>query len=244
MTQKLQLCLINDVDFLDLVSELVRMNDIERVDTLLNEILTRYELQCGYSGATTLTANEPLENVSLAKLEKAFGLVMATYQRLPSKSIQYMNLTRAIQLPVILECFKSSCSTEYEQMLQLIEKDTVEDQVKLQFTTESIWSLISLSTWTCDYVKWILKEWNVLLNTKRPTEQNRTNQPVHAVLLLHSDSRVALTKILKLLHYFVQFTSAKSFQLEHTVESSNLLQRYANTLLNDEVIVIKDTIAF
>lgn len=67
---------------------------------------------------------------------------------------------------------------------------------------------------------------------------------MHAVLLLHNDSRIALTRILKLLHYFILYTSSKSYQLEQFAESQSLLQRYTSNLLNDEIIAIKDTIEF
>lgn len=69
-------------------------------------------------------------------------------------------------------------------------------------------------------------------------------KPVHAVLLLHKDSRIALIKILKLLHYFIQFSSSKSYQLDQFAESQSLLKRYTSTLLNDENIGIRDTIEF
>lgn len=71
-----------------------------------------------------------------------------------------------------------------------------------------------------------------------------TENSVHAVLLLHSDSRIALTRILKLLHYFILYTSSKNYQLEQFAESQSLLQRYTSTLLNDEIIAIKDTVEF
>jgi hypothetical protein len=71
-----------------------------------------------------------------------------------------------------------------------------------------------------------------------------TEKSVHAVLLLHKDSRIALVKILKLLHYFILYTSSKNYQLEQFAESQSLLQRFTSTLLNDEIIAIKDTIAF
>lgn len=169
--------MINDVDFIDLVSELVRMSKIDeyknKPDEIINQVLTRYEIQCGYTGATSLTTNEPLENWSLAKLEKAYGLAMATYKRLPEKSIQSINFSRAVQLPVILECFMSSCSSDYEQMMNELNKDTIEDGVKLEFHPNSLWSLISLSTWTLDYVRWILREWNMLFNCKRPANSSK-----------------------------------------------------------------------
>jgi hypothetical protein len=67
---------------------------------------------------------------------------------------------------------------------------------------------------------------------------------VHAVLLIHQDSRITLCKILKLIHYFIQYTTTTSYQLEHLRESQSLLQRYTSTLLNNETITLKDNIEF
>lgn len=174
LTQKLQLCLLNDIDFIDLVSELVRMHALDeykdKPDEIMNEVLTRYEFMCGYTGESSLTKNAPLEEWSLAKLDKAYGLAMATYKRLPEKTVQSLNFARAVQLPTILECFISSCSTHYEQVLTVINEDdtSLEDSVKIDFNPDSLWSLISLSTWTFDYIRWLLREWNMLFNRKRP----------------------------------------------------------------------------
>lgn len=53
-----------------------------------------------------------------------------------------------------------------------------------------------------------------------------------------------MSKILKLLHYFVQYTSTASFQLETFSETQGLLQRYTSTLMTDDLIMMKDTIDF
>ncbi|GAA5796194.1 hypothetical protein HPULCUR_001563 [Helicostylum pulchrum] len=243
LTQKLQLCLLNDVDFVDLISELVRMSKLDgskdKADDIIQDVLTTYEIQCG---------SPELPDWSLAKLEKAYGLAMATYQRLPEKKIQSVNLSRALQLPVILECFISSCSSDYKAIMDALEKENIDDEnVKLEFDADSLWSLISLSNWTRDYVRWILREWNVLFNSIRPKNSRFTDiseLTVHAVLLLHKDSNVTLSKILKMLHYFIRYTSTNNFQLRHFTETQGLLQRYTSTLLNDEIITIKDTIDF
>lgn len=169
LTQKLQLCLLNDIDFVDLISELVRMSKLDgfkdKADDIIQDVLTTYEIQC---------RSPELSDWSLAKLEKAYGLAMATYQRLPEKKIQSVNLSRALQLPVILECFISSCSSDYKDIMDALEKENIDDEnVKLEFDADSLWSLISLSNWTRDYVRWILREWNVLFNSIRPKNSRK-----------------------------------------------------------------------
>ncbi|KAI7889562.1 uncharacterized protein EV154DRAFT_273991 [Mucor mucedo] len=243
LIEKLQLCLLNNVDFMDLISELVRMSkqDKDQPEDIINQVLTTYEIQCGESPL------EPLENWSLANLEKGYGLAMAAYRRLPDKKIASVNLSRAIQLPVILECFMASCTTDYEEIIKVLEKENIDTNVKLEFDPDSLWSLISVSTWIRDYLKWILREWNMLFNCISPADSsiaNITEKPAHAVLLLHKDSRISLSKILKMLHYFVQYTSTASFQLETFSETQGLLQRYTSTLMTDDMIMMKDTIDF
>lgn len=130
-------------------------------------MLTTYELQCGES------LLEPLENWSLANLEQGYGLAMAAYRRLPDKQIASINLSRGIQLPVILECFMASCTTDYEDMIKVLEKENIDTNVKLEFDPDSLWSLISVSTWIRDYLKWILREWNMLFNCLRPAGSSK-----------------------------------------------------------------------
>lgn len=67
---------------------------------------------------------------------------------------------------------------------------------------------------------------------------------VHAVLLLHDDSRTALCNILKLIHYFIQYTTTTNYHLEYLSGSQPLLQRYTSTLVSNETITLKDNINF
>lgn len=131
-----------------------------------------YEIHYNEDG-DTLQSNQPLANWNLAALEKAYGLALAFYKRIPEKQVQYSNLCRAVQLPVILECFISSCTTQYSQVVEILEKSSIDDQAKIEFDPSSLWSLISLSNWTWDYVKWILREWNMLLHLRRPNNARK-----------------------------------------------------------------------
>lgn len=87
--------------------------------------------------------------------------------------MQYTNLCRAIQLPVILECFIGSSTTDYATVIQTLQKSTIDDTAKIEFNPNSLWSLVSLSNWTWDYVKWVLREWNMLLHCKRPNNARK-----------------------------------------------------------------------
>ncbi|EPB91383.1 hypothetical protein HMPREF1544_01704 [Mucor circinelloides 1006PhL] len=248
ITQKLQLCLLNNVDYLDLVSELACMHKIDqhkdKVNDIVSNVLDAYEKH--YNGTKELS-NRPLDDWNLASLTKAYGFAIAVYNRLPEKKIQAVNLSRAVQLPFILECFIASCSTDYAEITAILNKPNIDTNDKIEFDPDSLWSLISLSTWIYDYLRWALREWYMLFNCKKPNDAQNVDindRSVHAVLLLHQDSRTTLNSILKLIHHFIQYTTTTSYQLEHLRESQSLLQRYTSTLLNNEIITLKDTIEF
>lgn len=117
--------------------------------------------------------NRPLEDWSLASLETAYGFALAVYSRLPDKKIQSVNLSRAVQLPLILECFMASCTTDYADMTAILNKPTLDTSDKMEFDPDSLWSLISLSTWIYDYLRWVLREWYMLFNCKKPNDARK-----------------------------------------------------------------------
>lgn len=146
------------------------LNFIEKINHIVNSVLNSYEMY--YNGSKELT-NQPLEDWDLASLEKAYGFAMAIYSRLPNSKIQSINLSRALQLPLILECFIGSCTTEYSEILTILNKQTIDTNDKVEFDPDSLWSLISLSTWIYDYLKWILREWYLLFNCKKPNNSRK-----------------------------------------------------------------------
>jgi hypothetical protein len=40
-------------------------------------------------------------------------------------------------------------------------------------TLDSLWSLVSLASWSFDYLRWILREWNMLFNRIRPHNSSK-----------------------------------------------------------------------
>ncbi|KAI7900634.1 uncharacterized protein BX663DRAFT_458336 [Cokeromyces recurvatus] len=251
---KLKLCLLNNVDYLDLISVIIYLSKQEgyadKPEEILNDVLNMYEAY--YYNCMNLNgnleSNQPLENWSLAHLEKAYSIAMAVYKRLPEREVQSINLSRAVQLPIILETFLNNCTLSYSDIMNILEKKSIDDDhVQLEFYANSLWTLASLSTWTLDYLKWILKEWNMLFNYKRPKNSKYNNiseKPVHAVLLLHQDSRIVLCKILKMIHHFIRYTTTATYQLEKSPESQPLLQKYTSTLLNNGIISLEEIIHF
>lgn len=146
------------------------LKSIEKVNNIVNNVLNSYEMH--YNGSKELT-NQPLEDWDLASLEKAYGFAMAIYSRLPDNKIQNINISRALQLPLILECFIGSCTTEYSDIMTILNKQNIDTNDKIEFDPDSLWSLISLSTWIYDYLKWILREWYMLFHCKKPNDSRK-----------------------------------------------------------------------
>ncbi|RCI04160.1 hypothetical protein CU098_012062, partial [Rhizopus stolonifer] len=226
---KFQYCLFNNVDTIDLISELVRLSKQpgsgDKPTEIIDNVLTAYEAHC----------QDQVEEWNVGQLQKAYGLALAALNRLPNKQIQSINLSRGMQLPVILECFISSCSN-YKNVMKVFNKE----QVHLEFEPNSLWSLTLLSTWIFNFVKWVLHEWDMLLHSKRSQVTDVEDKSVHSVLFVHKESRGYLIKILTLIQHFIQFTNNVNYQLDHLPESQPVLQRYTKTLQNETPIKIEE----
>ncbi|KAI8332972.1 hypothetical protein EDC96DRAFT_27469 [Choanephora cucurbitarum] len=212
LEQQFQLCLLNKHDYLDLVAHLIHTRSEDQVDTLVHHVLLNYQQHIPFD----------LAEWSLAQRGKPYGLAMAVYKRIPNRQIQFTHFSRAIQLPLILECFVSSLS----------------DTDKPEFDVHSLWSLVSLSSWIYDYLQWILREWYLLFH--RVPLQLKSKQ-VHAILLVHPESRSCLVKILKCIQQFIQFSQTSNLI---PVDTKSLLQRYTTALVHHEAIVLSETIEF
>ncbi|KAG1149468.1 hypothetical protein G6F37_010009 [Rhizopus arrhizus] len=227
---KIQQCLFNNVDASDLTSELIRLSKQpgfeDKPQEIVDKVLSIYESHY---------QNE--EEWNVGQLQKAYGLALTVFTRLPGKQVQSTNLSRGLQLPVILECFISSCSSNYKDITRMLNKE----DVHLEFEPNSLWSLVLLSTWVFDYVKWVLHEWNMLLHSKK-SQISDNNKAVHSVLFVHKESREYLIKILMLIQHFIRYTNEADYQLDHLSQSQPILQQYANTLKTDPPIAIKEVV--
>jgi hypothetical protein len=99
----------------------------------MNDVLLNYEIYYsqGRQNTTKLERHLPIEEWSLAQLTRAYGLALSVYKRLPNKQIHSINLSRAIQLPVVLECFVGSCTSNYADIVNVLEKNATD--IKLEF---------------------------------------------------------------------------------------------------------------
>ncbi|KAI8374192.1 uncharacterized protein BYT42DRAFT_547273 [Radiomyces spectabilis] len=216
--------LLNHTDDTDLISELVRLSQTENADVpenIIKKALAVYNAHCSQRCISVNVSQDDkpnqevgLEDWSLAQLGRAYGLALGTYKRLSNKNTQYINFCKAIQLPIILECFIGSCTSDYAEILKVL---------------DSLWSLISLSQWVLDHVRWGLREWYTLFNCKRPKDSN---------------SRQALRKDLLMVHQFIRFATSSSYEFTHFPETLPMFKRYASSLLPSEPVAIKDVLAF
>ncbi|KAI8368709.1 hypothetical protein BD560DRAFT_131812 [Blakeslea trispora] len=207
--QQLQLCLLNNHDYLDLVSYLIHTYTEDQTDTVLHHVLLKHQQYMP----------SDMAEWSLAQREKPFGLAMAIYKRIPNRQIQFTHFSRAVQLPLILNCFESSQNEEG------------------QFDISSLWSLVSLSQWIYDYLQWLLREWYLLFHS---LPHDLETEHVHAVLLLHPESRQCLVKILRKMEQWIQFCQTSNLI---PLDNRLLLQRYTLALVHHD-IALSETIGF
>ncbi|KAI8145254.1 hypothetical protein BJV82DRAFT_667151 [Fennellomyces sp. T-0311] len=259
ISKLLKRTLLNQSDDLDLISELVRLSQQPNVkentaQNIISDAMMTYQVYCNQNRVDDVLISPQPDALSgiggwnLPQRGQAYGLALGTCRRLPSAHIQYINLCKAIQLPVILECFLGSCRSDYSTVSKVLDDlKIVEDGQNLEFEADSLWSLVSLTTWTLDFVRWILRKWNTLFNCKRPKNSQYTDisaRPSHAVILCHKESRLALCKILIMINEFVRFVRSSSYELKHLPESTPLLQKYATNILKNEPVSLQDMLAF
>ncbi|CEG70969.1 hypothetical protein RMATCC62417_06775 [Rhizopus microsporus] len=230
---KLVQCLLNNTDSTDLISEVSRISKVSKTDIpleIMQDVLKMYEQH-----------HEGDEEWNLGALQKGYGLALATFNEFPAKHVQSTNLSRAVQLPIILDSFIASCTSKYEDIEKALSKET---SIHLEFDPNSLWSLVILTTWIFDFLKWILHEWNILLHSeKHPiSEEMMYQKPVHAVLFLHKESRDYLKKILTFIPHFITFASSATYQLDHLPESQSLLQQYTDNLQKGPPVAISQVV--
>ncbi|KAI7879483.1 hypothetical protein K492DRAFT_131308 [Lichtheimia hyalospora FSU 10163] len=210
ISKLLKLSLLNETDDLDLISELIR----DQSEPLL-------------VSPTTESTDKSLSSLewSLPQRGRAYGLSLGVFRRLSSTKVQYTNLCKAVQLPIVLECFIGSCKSDYADITKLL----VGSGDSYFLDTDSLWSLMSLTNWTLDFMRWTLRKWNMLFNCRRPKG---------------SKSRDALSKLLIMVNEFVHYTTSASFELPNVPESLPLLLRYAKNVLSSEPVALNDVLEF
>ncbi|KAI8096863.1 uncharacterized protein BX664DRAFT_275230 [Halteromyces radiatus] len=258
LEQQMKLSLLNQTDNLDLISEVIRIGQLpgyeDISDQILENVLLAYESFFYQQDLNILQATpesniikrNDIEEWTLARTRPAYGLAIGTYRYLSGKRMQFINLTKAIQLPIILECFMGSCTSDLDDMNEVLDFNNKSSKF-LSFNPDSLWSLVSLSTWTLDYVRWTLQEWNILFNSRHPkTSGNKdlSSKQTHAVLLVHKESRISLIKILLMIQQFIQYATTSKYELQHMVETKSLLLRHISTTLTSEPVPINDVISF
>ncbi|CAO3642677.1 unnamed protein product [Cunninghamella blakesleeana] len=258
LERHIQLSLLNQIDNLDLISELIRLRKhVHCDDKIINNILLAYESFSYQDDINNLQILSSLDSIikssdysyedwDLVKNGPAYGFVIGVYRRLPEKQIPFINLTKAIQLPIIYECFIGSCTSDITDITTFLESPT-DSNINLTFNPDSLWSLVPLSNWIFEYVRWNLKEWNLLFNSKYPKGsklENLSSRQVHAVLLVHKESRILLIKILALIQQFIHFATTSNYELINIPRSKPLLLKQINTRLTSEPVLAKDVISF
>jgi hypothetical protein len=67
---------------------------------------------------------------------------------------------------------------------------------------------------------------------------------VHAVLLVHKESRAALIKVLVMIDHFIRYATNTNYELRHIPETKQLLLRHISATLQNEPVTIDDSLTF
>ncbi|ORX60311.1 hypothetical protein DM01DRAFT_1332468 [Hesseltinella vesiculosa] len=256
LEQALKLSLLNRRDNLDLISEVIRLgrqaNSQDLPDRITNNVLSALESFNSQTNINHLVSNQAdtpefslSDEMSLAKIGHAYGFAIGVYRRLPSKKFAFTNLTKALQLPIILECFIGSCTSKHTDIATALDVTTGDEAMSaLTFNPESLWSLVYLSMWVLDYTRWVLKEWNVLFNSRHPEGSDISTRASHAVLLVHRASRLALMKILVMIQQFSQFTLQGQYDMTQLTETKPMLEREVKIMTASIPVAIDDVLVF
>ncbi|KAI8070723.1 hypothetical protein BC940DRAFT_295407 [Gongronella butleri] len=257
--EQIKLCLLNRRDNLDLISEVIRISHLPEqqnvADRVISNALSAIESFFEQADMNRLLATSKpavafdlADELSLAKVRPAYGIAMGVYRRLPAKQIAFTNLTKALQLPVILDCFMASCTSPHTDIAEAIDIENDSNKgIKLAFQPESLWSLVYLSNWILDYTRWVLKEWNILFNSRHPKGsgfQDISKRSTHAVLLVHKASRVALMRILVLIDHFSDFVRQGQYEMTQLAETKAILERQVGSMMASEPVPTADVLAF
>ncbi|SAM09381.1 hypothetical protein [Absidia glauca] len=145
LEQSIELSLLNQIDNLDLISELIRIGQLKThkdvPDIVINKTLTAYECFFYQDDVNTLQATPASDTIKqhttndwdLARSRPAYGLAIGTYRYIPEKRIEFKNLIKAIQLPIILECFMGSCTSDLDDILDVLDSTTDSSKKALSF---------------------------------------------------------------------------------------------------------------
>jgi len=260
--QLLVLGLLNHIDCSDLFAEaarLIKENDLnDFADQLVEELLIQYEKVYNIDAADVPVKTEDSDSKNDTGVTELWGsthlvhlftFLISVYRNAKSKSIQCRNLFDSIQLHAILECFLSSCVSDYDMISRLFSTQEVTKMqyIKLEFDSASLWPLVPLASWIMDYIVVVMQAWSLLFNRKVASGnavEQATIHPNPVAILLHRESRECIRRILLLLDRYASFITSPNANLGPAAATKPLLDNYVKSMLEDNAIAIKAMIEF
>ncbi|KAF9194990.1 hypothetical protein BGZ51_005954 [Haplosporangium sp. Z 767] len=221
------LALLNDWDYSDIVSVIVRASiiagDKQLPDRFIEGIFKSYDTIRGAEDSSMIEPFLPRASV----MGRMLSLQLVLFQAIPDKSVQYRVTSALLHLQSIGEVFSGCCSSDPAALAAHLDQgsNVVTGLKPLAFDTNSLWSLLPLSGWVLDFCTILFRELAVFLNLKTTSKQGSSSvvpqsvpegqgpvtadatAPVRSILCFfyHNRARKTLRSVLVLLEQFHQY---------------------------------------
>ncbi|KAG0324650.1 hypothetical protein BG004_003402, partial [Podila humilis] len=168
LVQSAVLALLNEWDYTDIVSVLLRAidasNDQELAEKFMEGIFKSYDFIKGAEDSSMLEPFMPRSSIMRRML--AFQLVL--FQSIPQKIVQYRATNALLHLQSIGEVFMGCCISKPDKLAAHLDTNVAVGTTlqQLAFQTDSLWSLFPLSGWVLDFCTVLFKDLAIFLNMK------------------------------------------------------------------------------
>ncbi|KAG0267096.1 hypothetical protein BG011_009168 [Mortierella polycephala] len=240
------LALLNDWDYSDIVSVIVRASiiagDKQLPDRFMEGIFKSYDTIKGAEDSCMIEPFLPRASV----MGRMLSLQLVLFQAIPDKSIQYRVTNALVHLQSIGEVFSGCCTSDPATLAAHLDQGSnVATGLKpLAFDTSSLWSLLPLSGWVLDFCTILFRELAVFLNMKTASKHGLPSvvpqsvpegqgpatadatAPVRSILCFfyHSRARKTLRSVLVLLEQFHQYVRKREQLYMRVIQTAGAVE--------------------
>ncbi|KAG0358113.1 hypothetical protein BGZ54_010579 [Gamsiella multidivaricata] len=213
------LAILNEWDYSDIVSVVVRASKISTDDQLADRfvegIFKSYDMIKGAEDSSMIEPFLPKASV----MRRMLSLQLVLFQALPNKTVQYRVTCALLHLQSIGEVFSGCCNSDPAMLAAHLDQgsNAMTGQKPLGFDTNSLWSLLPLCGWVLDFCTVLFRELAVFLTMKSASSANTgVSTPTILCFLYHSRARKTLRSVLALMEQYYHFVRIRE-QLYHKV---------------------------
>ncbi|KAF9576806.1 hypothetical protein EC968_003313 [Mortierella alpina] len=253
LIQQTVLALLNEWDYSDMISVLVKSSmitdDDQLVDRFMEGVFKSYDAIKGAEDSTMLEPFMPRASV----MRRMLSLQLVLFQSFPHKIVQYRATCALLHLQSIGEVLMGCCTSDPATLATHLDQgaNVAGGQTQLSFDTDSLWSLFPLCGWVLDFCTILFRELAVFLNMKTaspntsispstdshgvPEAQSPTSAalptatPTPSLLcfLYHSRARKTLRYVLILLEQYHQYIRIREQLYVRVVQSGGAIEANA-----------------